>query len=122
MHDDHDHERHPPMPSFPTSATTRMSGNHHLRQIKSIVATSSLHRIESIVAISSLRRIESAVTTSSLRRMWVRWPPPSAGSRRGRLLPLPDLGAAASSLRRILDTDLGRRQNNVFLFSKIVFS
>jgi hypothetical protein len=55
------------MPSFPTSATTRMSGNHHLRRIKSIVATSSLHWIESVVAISSLRRIESAVTTSSLR-------------------------------------------------------
>jgi hypothetical protein len=39
-----------------------------------------------------------------------------------RLLPPPDLGAAASSLRRILDADLSGGRTMFFLFSKIDFS
>jgi hypothetical protein len=65
---DHDHEEHPPTPSFPTSTTMRTSGSH-------------------------------------------RRPPSPPRRPRGR---------AASSLRRILNVDLGGGRTN--FFSKIDFS
>jgi hypothetical protein len=62
--DDHDHERCPLTPSFPTSTAMRTSGDHHLYRIESVVAISSLNRIESVIATSSLCRIENAVASS----------------------------------------------------------